>query len=301
MRVPPLVTVGLPVRDAEATLPIALASIVEQSYSHWELLVVDDDSTDRSRAILEAVAACDPRVRIAEPVGEPGLPARLNQLIRMARGELFARMDADDVAYPDRLARQVAFLRRNPNVDLVGAATVVFAGDGEVRGLRAAPTTHEAICARPTAGFKLYHPTWLGRTAWFRRYGYRSTARRCEDQDLLLRAHGTSTFANIDDPLLGYREGRLDLRQMWAGRVGFVRSVVDVNGRQHGRLEAAAAVMTQALKGSLESITVTFGLQRLLRHRAGPISAEERARFEQVWQEVTEAVVGSASGMSVRA
>src|SRR5689334_5805398 len=122
----PLVTVGLPARDAAFTIPAALASIRRQSFEHWELLVVDDGSTDGTPDFVASLAQDDPRVRLIRDGHVRGLPARLNQLLDMAQGELFARMDADDVAYPTRLERQVALLTAQPEVDVVGSSMMVF-------------------------------------------------------------------------------------------------------------------------------------------------------------------------------
>src|SRR6266498_684122 len=105
----PLVTVAMSVYNAAATVELAIRSIQYQSLEDWELVVTDDGSTDQTREIIEQIQ--DPRVRlIVEPDKNLGLAVRLNQCIRLARGRYVARMDSDDVAYPQRLARQVHYL-----------------------------------------------------------------------------------------------------------------------------------------------------------------------------------------------
>src|SRR5437588_9735117 len=141
----PLVTIGLPVRGAESTLRAALASIRDQSFGDWELLIVDDGSLDRTPDIAAVFANDDSRVRLIRDGERCGLPARLNQLLELARGRFFARMDADDIAYPARLERQVAVLLADPGVDLVGSSMLVFGADGVPRGKRPAPPRHDAI------------------------------------------------------------------------------------------------------------------------------------------------------------
>src|SRR5664279_797323 len=96
---PLLVTIGLPVFNAEATLPAAIESIRMQSFTDWELLVVDDGSTDRSAQVAVNAAARDTRIHALCDWLDVGLVARLNQVGQAARGRLFARMDADDIAY----------------------------------------------------------------------------------------------------------------------------------------------------------------------------------------------------------
>jgi glycosyltransferase involved in cell wall biosynthesis len=280
----PLVTIGLPVRDAESTLPEALASIRGQSFEDWELLVVDDGSGDGTPEIVAELSRDDGRVRLIADGVQRGLPARLNQLLDLARGELFARMDADDVAYPARLERQVALLAANPEVDLVGCSMLVFGDGGVPRGKRPAPPSHEGIVTRPLASFfPLFHPTWIGRTEWFRRYGYRPPARRCEDQDLLLRAHRQSTFANLPDILLGYREDRVRLGPTLVGRVNWARCAW--RARREESLSAAfATVAAQVGKGLLDVVAVTLRAERyLLGHRAQPITEAEREQWAEVW------------------
>ena len=86
---------------------------------------------------------------------------------------------------------------------------IVFGGEDVARGVRRAPADHGRICAHVSSGFPLFHPTWLGRLEWFRQHPYDLRAHRCEDQDLLLRTHAASKFANVTTPLLGYYEDRL--------------------------------------------------------------------------------------------
>jgi glycosyltransferase involved in cell wall biosynthesis len=283
----PLVTIGLPVRDAESTLPEALASIRGQSFQDWELLIVDDGSADGTAEIVAELTRDDDRVRLIADGEQRGLPTRLNQLLDLACGEVFARMDADDVAYPARLERQVALLASNPEVDLVGCSMLVFGTNGVPRGKRPAPPTHDEIVTRPHASFfPLFHPTWVGRTSWFRKYGYRPLARRCEDQDLLLRAHRRSTFANLPDILLGYREDKVRLRPTLVGRANWARSVWRAE-REQSPLAVGTAVAAQAGKGLLDVAAVALRAERyLLPHRARPSTNAERQEWAEVWASV---------------
>src|SRR6476661_6105481 len=128
-RMTPPVSVLMPVYNAGRYVAEAVESILGQTYADFEFLIVDDGSTDRSRAILERYAARDPRIRL---VSRPntGYAAALNELLGLARGELVARMDADDVALPERLLRQVNYLRAHPEVVCVGTAVHLIDGGG---------------------------------------------------------------------------------------------------------------------------------------------------------------------------
>jgi glycosyltransferase involved in cell wall biosynthesis len=194
----------LPVFNGGRELGLAVESILAQSFVDWELLVIDDGSVDGAAARLDAIG--DPRIRVFRDSRNLGLAARLNQGVSIARGRYIARMDHDDVAHQDRLAHQVAFLEREPGVDLCGACCVAMDEREQVIGALPAALTHEQICARPWRGFHLAHPTWLGRTDWFRRNPYRDPGPfRCEDQELLLRTYTTSRFAAVPEALLSYR------------------------------------------------------------------------------------------------
>jgi glycosyltransferase involved in cell wall biosynthesis len=279
----PLISVGLPVRDAERTVALAITSILRQTYEEWELLILDDRSHDTSKRIANRIAEADSRIRVLDARGSEGLVSRLNQGISAARGELFARMDADDVAYPTRFQRQVEFLLTNPSVDVVGTSMLVFRGEGIARGVRVAPTSHGAICARPNAGFKLFHPTWMGKTEWFRTHGYREYARRWEDQELLCRAWQNSRFANIAEPLVGYREDRVHALSSARTRFRFAAAVMKHRTAERRFGEATAAFFEQMAKAVAETTAAGLGLESLLRHRARQVSPEFISEWREVW------------------
>lgn len=116
------ITVLMPVRNGGRYLNDAIASIVEQSFSQLELLVIDDHSDDRA---LDNICAIDPRIRVAPNTGR-GIVDALNYGIDIAHGEWIARMDADDIASRDRLERQLRFAKENPEIGLIGAQVNIF-------------------------------------------------------------------------------------------------------------------------------------------------------------------------------
>jgi glycosyltransferase involved in cell wall biosynthesis len=283
----PLVSIGMPVQNCENTVHQSLRSVLEQTYSHWELMIVDDGSTDHTLDMIRRFN--DSRIRVYADGNHRGLISRLNQLIEISQGKYFARMDGDDVAYPERLIRQVAYLEQHPSVDLVGTWVLVFDPAGNPLGKRSAPEVHSAICAKPYAGFPIAHPTYVGRLEWFRRYGYRHKAIRCEDQDLLLRSYRFSQFANVPEILLGYREGKIYLKKILRSRWFFARALTREFVRQRKLRWAARAALEQGLKAMIDCFAVGSGLNyRLLRHRAQPITEIERRKWEHVWKLVKE-------------
>src|SRR5579863_443086 len=212
----PVVSVIMSMRNGASTVDAAVRSIVMQTLQDWELIVIDDGSSDRSSAIVEGFG--DDRIRLVREAQSAGLAARLNQAVALARGEFIARMDADDICFPERLSRQVARLRENPQLDLIGCDALVFTSRGELIGEMPAGLDHRAIAARPFAGFPLPHPTWCGRSDWFRNNPYDAKLRYAEDQDLLLRSFRHSRLGGLDQILLGYRQDQLALRKVITGR-----------------------------------------------------------------------------------
>lgn len=202
---PPLVTVAMPVYNAGNHLHLAVASIVKQTFTDWELLVMDDGSSDGALDHL-AEELADPRIKLLRDGRNMGIAVRLNQAVDLARGKYFARMDADDISFPERFARQVAALQGDSALDLVATRAITVDEFNHVSGSFPYALSHAAICARPWLGFHFPHPTWMGKTEWFRTHRYTVPAPYlCEDQELLLRSHRSSRFATVDEVLFAYR------------------------------------------------------------------------------------------------
>jgi glycosyltransferase involved in cell wall biosynthesis len=141
----------------------AIRSIIWQTLTDWELILIDDGSRDDSAA--RAAKFGDPRIRIIRHDESRGLACRLNEAVRLARGEFIARMDADDICYPQRLAAQVALLRSDSSLDVVTCKALVFRGEGDPVGIFPGAIDHVGITSRPLSGFRFPHPAWCGRAA----------------------------------------------------------------------------------------------------------------------------------------
>jgi glycosyltransferase involved in cell wall biosynthesis len=218
-----LVSVVMPVRNMEKTVGLAIESILAQTYSNIELLIMDDGSTDQTLAVVRRFS--DSRIRLFSDSNRLGIAARLNQGIDMAEGAYLARMDADDLSLPNRIESQVAFLVQQPTIDLVGTAVTLINNRGKKVGEILFPTTHQLLVARPIRGFLIAHPTWVGRIEWFRKWKYRPSL-RCEDQDLLLRAFSESQYANLPQPLLHYRKSSSFHLKKWVARLGWLMALI---------------------------------------------------------------------------
>ncbi|QIP11785.1 glycosyltransferase [Spirosoma aureum] len=161
----PLVSVIMPVYNGEQYLAQAIESILSQSYSRLELLVFDNGSSDNTARIVADYAQRDPRVR---PLWEPtplgyGGEVASNIAARQATGTFIAKLDADDIARPDRLAKQVAFLQANPDVFLVGSNLELIDSHGNTTGMRAYPLSHEAIFNEFYLRFPIANPSVMYR------------------------------------------------------------------------------------------------------------------------------------------
>jgi glycosyltransferase involved in cell wall biosynthesis len=290
----PLISIGMSVRNNAATLAVALRSVLQQSCGDWELILIDDGSTDATLEVAQSFA--DPRIRLVSHPAPCGLARRLNQAIGMARGRYFARMDGDDVCFPGRFELQAAYLDSHPDIDLLGTGGVVFGGDGALLGVRLTPTRHEDICRHPWSGFYLAHPSWMGRIEWFRRNRYEERARKAQDYDLLLRTYRHSRFAALSEPLIGYREDNLDLRKNFASRRETIVAQWRYARATGAWIRLPMAVMGQAIKGLIEFAVIGTRLERkVLGHRALPIDGGTAQSWNDLWLDLNKDVQSSCA------
>jgi glycosyltransferase involved in cell wall biosynthesis len=204
----PAVSVLLPVYNAEHTVSDAVESILKQSFTDFELIAIDDGSTDQSLSILKTFAAADARV---QGVGQSntGIAGALNNGIARARGEFIARMDADDISLPTRLEKQVGYLREHPACVLLGSRVILVEPFGSPLYETDHQTDNDPIVAELLSGvgWAVVHPAAMMRADAVRTAGgYRSEFVPIEDLDLFLRLSQLGTIANLAQPLLHYRQ-----------------------------------------------------------------------------------------------
>ena len=195
----------MPIYNAGVHLRLAVLSVLAQSFTDWELLIMDDGSTDNALHSIADIA--DNRIRIFNDGSNRGLAARLNEACKLSSGIYFARMDQDDVCYPTRFACQVNALRMDPLLDVVASRVITINEDNAMVGSFRHAISHDEVCAHPWRGFYFPHPSWMGRKAWFRdnRYADNPAPYFCEDQELLTRCWQYSRFAAVDQVLVAYR------------------------------------------------------------------------------------------------
>ena len=233
----PEVTVLLPVRNGAATLKEAARSILGQDFRNFELLVVDDGSEDATPSVLQDLAHADERVRVVRQE-KLGLVPALNRGLAEARAKLIARMDADDVALPDRLTRQAALLASAPSVALVGTGWRVVAADGSTRRVVLPPSSDAGLRTAMATANTLAHPTvMMRREAVLRAGSYRPAFLLAEDFDLWLRLMDRHQAACIPEVLLDYREhaGQSAWRDLEQRMLSEMGSLAAQDRRQVGR------------------------------------------------------------------
>ncbi len=197
----------LPVWQGERFLAEAIESISAQTFPAFELLVIDDGSTDRSPAVALELAGDDPRIIVLHEEHR-GIADALNTGVRAARGKYVARMDADDISRPCRLEKQIGFLESHAHCAAVGSAVEVIDAESEPVGVVRFPPRHPEILQALIGGFRrsLAHPSVMMRTdAALAVGGYRAGCFPSEDLDLWLRLIDVGELANLDEPLLRYR------------------------------------------------------------------------------------------------
>ena len=203
---PPAISIILPVYNAEAYVREAVESILAQTFTDFELIIINDGSTDGSEAILRELAARDTRIVLVErPNG--GLVLALNDGLEMARADLIARMDADDVAMPERFAFQHARMVEEPELAVLGSFIRVMNKAGNVIRLREYPLTPKAAARHVEKDCPVIHPAvMMRRDAVLEAGGYRKAFLHAEDYELWLRMIDLGyAIANLSQPLLNYR------------------------------------------------------------------------------------------------
>jgi glycosyltransferase involved in cell wall biosynthesis len=278
----PVVTIAMPFFNSCPTLAMAIRSLLNQSYGDFELLLCDDGSDDEGLEIARSFR--DPRVICWRDGRRRRLAARLNECIDRARGRFLARMDADDLAYPERLGRQSAFLERNPDVDLCGGGALVFGKGGQPLWRFSPAQEHAEITHSPLKGFPLWHPAWMGRTEWFRRWRYDESALLAQDQELLLRSYRESRFANLEEVLIGYRQERVSIKKLFRYKMLWMRYVCMQPGGGPDSWEKLQLVLIQAAKFAANCVAVLGGPERRFgRQGAQAPSGAELAEWRELW------------------
>lgn len=197
----PPVSIIMPVYNSEKYIRDTIDSVLTQDYDHFEFIIINDGSTDSSVGIIESYT--DKRIRLLHNDGNRGLVFSLNRAIDEARAPYIARIDADDIAFPQRIKLQAAFLDNNPEVGLCGTW---YENMGDKTGPVRLETEHNEIVFRLLYQFHMLHPSWMFRKEVLQKNLIRYEVLYGEDYDLVTRLVAHTRIANLPVHLMKYRQ-----------------------------------------------------------------------------------------------
>lgn len=200
----PLISVIMSVYNEEMFLREAVESIQNQTLQDWELIIVDDCSTDGTRDILKELQEKDPRIRVVLNEENLGLTVNLNRALEIAEGRFIARMDGDDISHPDRLEKELSYLQKHPDLMLISCRTETFGKEHLRSDIEGEP---EYLRCRMLVRPVLAHPGFFVRGEVFRELGFRydESFRQAQDYDLAARLTRKYSIGICPEVLLGYR------------------------------------------------------------------------------------------------
>ncbi len=278
------ITVGLPFFNSAKTVLASVQSVFAQTIDDWELILVDDGSTDGSVELLSRIE--DPRVRLVVDGENRGLASRLNQISQLASAPLLARMDADDIMAPHRLETEVSLLRAS-GADLVFSDAVSIDVRSVPRGVRVSERSPSR--SRYFRNSPYIHPTLLGRKDWYLQNPYDDKLRRCQDQELWVRTRDSAHVEICSEPLLYLREAGTVSARKYAASMAGTRAVLN----KHGWSQLGAAGTTVRLVESIFkqwSFSVASRMRiadRLVGLRSLALTADDAARHAEVIRKIS--------------
>jgi glycosyltransferase involved in cell wall biosynthesis len=268
----PKITIGISFKNPGRYFELALKSIFAQTFTDWELILIDDGSSDESLELAKSIK--DQRVRVYADGESRGLNIRLNQMIQYANAPYFARMDADDIMHPQRLELQYQALLENDENTVIGSSAYSININSQVMGLRPSRSLQQyGFDARHS----FLHPTVIASTTWFRRNGYSSDFiyQRAQDAELWCRTSKTTKFINLPQPLLFYREsGGFSLQNYTGTSLGLINIIHEQYEQAH---KAVYLIMRELTKLGIASALANFGFsEQLIKRRYQTLDISQR-------------------------
>ncbi|MFA6250672.1 MAG: glycosyltransferase [Candidatus Shapirobacteria bacterium] len=218
----PLISVLLPVYNGEAYLAQSIRSILNQTLTDFELICINDGSTDSSLKILRQFARTDKRIRILNNAQNMGMAASLNRALPLSKGKYIARMDADDISLSTRFQKQVALLESNPKLVAVGGQEDIINDAGDVIAQKFFPTNPQT-CYQVLANFMpIQPPTLMVRGDAFRSIRYNTTICKNDDINIYFKLLQFGELSNVDSIIFQYRQTASSLTHSNAKKVYFM-------------------------------------------------------------------------------
>ncbi|MDP2637598.1 MAG: glycosyltransferase family 2 protein [Candidatus Levybacteria bacterium] len=201
-----LVSILMPAHNAEAYIKYAIESIINQRYKNWELICINDSSTDKTQDILKKYQKLDSRIKVYKNSVKKGIGFSLNLGLKYAQGKFIARMDADDISFPERISKQVEFLTKNKRVVACGGQVAMINSKNEIFAYKYFPTNSKALYKMIMKLIPLQHPTIMARSKVIKNYKYDTTLEVAEDVDMLFYLLSKGEINNLEDVIYQYRK-----------------------------------------------------------------------------------------------
>lgn len=258
------ISIGISFYNSEEYLEHAIVSVIAQTHKNWELILIDDGSTDGSLELAQDFAKLDNRIRVISDGQNKKLPYRLNQIIDESKYCYIARMDADDLIHPTRLEKQLKFLIENPNFDLVSSGLVSIDNNNNVYGYRS-PSSLNVDFNKVNLSYPINHATILVRKEWYQRNKYNVNYPRSQDYELWCRTSSNKDLAVaiLPDLLYYYREeGLINSKKLIESYNAGLKAY-----SQYSHKYSLKKFTTMQLKKTVVTLLERFGQLQLLARR----------------------------------
>jgi glycosyltransferase involved in cell wall biosynthesis len=257
----PLISVIIPVFNGNGYLPAAIQSILSQTYRHLEVIAIDDGSTDNSFEILKRFAKIDSRMRIYRNAKNLNIANTLNRGIKLAKGQYIARMDADDVALPHRIERQIRYLKLHPEIVIVGGQVRTIDTEGRALGRKLFPTSNKQIRESLYTSNPIQHPTAIINRALLPKNfsWYNPALPPAEDYDLFFRLGKYGNYHNLSCFVLQYRQylGSSTFKNP-LNTFNVTKKVRHLAVSKYGYIPSVRAKLVHSLQVAIVSLIPTF-------------------------------------------
>jgi len=276
------VSIGIPVYNGEAFLDKAIGSVLNQSYENFELILLNDGSTDTTLKIMQYYEKKDNRIKVVSDGLNKGIVQRLNEFVKMASGEYIVRMDADDIMFPERIKVQLERFLSNPKVDLVHSAAISINKSNEIIGIK----QNNNLVKNPIG---IIHPSVMALKSFFLENPYEEGFPQMEDRELWFRTHKKYEFSYIKDPLLFYREdgGKISIkhRKMLKGIKNFCRKY------EIGIFNKFKLILMNRIKFFVYNILEKLEMEKLIYNtRFKELNELEKTKYKVILQKATDGV-----------
>lgn len=282
-----LVSIGIPFYNSENYLEDAIKSVTKQTYSNWELTLIDDGSSDFSLDIARRYEAQDDRISVVSDGENLGLPKRLNQLSKLSKGYYYARMDADDIMHHNRLKKQIEYLESNPEIDLLGSGLIAIDNQNNITGIRKGSFLNNVTLQMVIKMTWCVHPTITGKLEWFKNNPYDESLRRAQDYELWIRTVDKSNFVRLKNPYLFYREASTPSLKKYIESTQYSLRTFRKNSKRIGLLNVIKLSVSKLLKLCVYFVFSIFGLtDKLIERRSIKLEDKDKEYYTKILNKI---------------